>query len=117
MQSSRALPMKTVDFQHQMIKYHFNEEIIFSGLLINSGADHALHFTFLKKRERFIEYIKLKLGTANLHIATENKNKLIRLSLERSRTSVCQSLTIRNYDIEIGETVLKSIYVTMEEFS
>lgn len=54
--------MKTVDFQHKMIKYHFNEEMIFSDLLINSGADHAFHFTFLEKRERFIEYLKLKLG-------------------------------------------------------
>lgn len=55
------MPTKTVDFQHQMIKCHFNEEMIFSDLLVNSGADHALHFTFLKKRERFIEYLKLKL--------------------------------------------------------
>lgn len=56
--------MKTVDFQHQMIKYHFSEEEIFSDLLINSGADHALHFTFLKKRERIIESLKLKLGNS-----------------------------------------------------
>lgn len=43
--------MATVDIQRQMIKYQFNEESIFSDLLINSGADHALYLTFLK-RER-----------------------------------------------------------------
>lgn len=90
--------METADFQHQIIKYHFNEETTLSDLLINSGADHVLHLTFLKKKERLIEYLKLKLGDSKFVIITDIISNLIRLNSERNKISVCQSPGIWNHD-------------------
>lgn len=71
---------------------------LFSDLLINSGADHILHFTFLKKkRKRLIEYLNLYLGYSKFVLITDVIRNLIRLNSEIKYQYVSWYLGIQNH--------------------